>query len=73
MAGLAAARFRGRQGGALFKMTSSKLRLAQAAMGKPETDAQSLCRELGISRQTLYPHVGPDGTLREDGRKLIIA
>ena len=30
-----------------------------------------LCRELQITRQTLYRHVGPDGTLREDGRKLL--
>jgi hypothetical protein len=47
-------------------MTSSKLRLAQAAMGKPETSVQLLCRELGISRQTLYRHVGPDGNIRQD-------
>lgn len=35
-AGLAAARARGRSGGRPFKMTPAKLRLAQAAMGKPE-------------------------------------
>jgi hypothetical protein len=29
--------------------------------------------ELGITRQTLYRHVAPDGTLREDGRKLLDA
>ncbi|HUN44144.1 MAG TPA: recombinase family protein, partial [Acetobacteraceae bacterium] len=34
-AGIAAARARGRKGGAPFKMTAAKLRLAQAAMGKP--------------------------------------
>lgn len=52
-AALAAARARGRNGGALFKMTAAKLRLAQAAMGKPETKIASLCQELGIKRQTL--------------------
>ena len=36
-AGLAAARARGRKGGAPFKMTPAKLRLAMAAMGQPET------------------------------------
>ena len=36
-AGLASARARGRHGGRPFKMTPAKLRLAQAAMGKPET------------------------------------
>jgi DNA invertase Pin-like site-specific DNA recombinase len=70
-AGLFSARARGRKGGAPFKMTASKLRLAQSAMGKPETTVQSLCKELGISRQTLYRHVGPDGNLREDGLRLL--
>ena len=70
-AGLAAARARGRQGGAPFKMTPAKLRLAQAAMGQPETRIAPLCRELGITRQTLYRHVAPDGSLRAHGSKLL--
>ena len=40
-------------------------------MGKPETKVGELCQELGVTRQTLYRHVGPDGTLREDGRKVL--
>ena len=70
-AGLASARARGRKGGAPFKMTASKLRLAMVAMGKPETNVGDLCKELGITRQTLYRHVAPDGLLREDGQKLL--
>lgn len=70
-AGLVSARARGRKGGAPFKMTMAKLRLAQSAMGKPETSVQSLCKELGISRQTLYRHLSPDGLLREDGLRLL--
>ncbi len=70
-AGLAAARARGRRGGAPYKMTPAKLRLAQAAMGKPETSVGALCRELGISSQTLYRHVSPTGDLRPDGLRLI--
>ncbi|MDW9590519.1 recombinase family protein [Sinorhizobium meliloti] len=70
-AGLAAARVRGRNGGAPFKMTSAKLRLAQAAMGKPETRVGDLCAELGVNRQTLYRFVGPKGELRADGEKLL--
>lgn len=70
-AGLAAARARGRNGGAPFKMTPAKLRLAQAAMGKPETKVADLCTELGITRQTLYRFVGPDGSLRNDGERLL--
>ena len=70
-AGLASARARGRKGGAPFKMTVSKLRLIMGAMGKPETNVGGLCKELGITRQTLYRHVAPDGSLREDGQKLL--
>ena len=70
-AGLAAARARGRNGGRPFKMTSAKLRLAQAAMGKPETKIAELCAELGVTRQTLYRHVAPTGNLRPDGEKLL--
>lgn len=70
-AGLAAARARGRSGGAPFKMTPAKLRLAMAAMGQKETVVGDLCKELGISRQTLYRHVGPDGSLRPSGNKLL--
>lgn len=70
-AGLAAARARGRRGGAPFKMTPAKLRLAMAAMGQPETHISALCAELGISRQTLYRHVDPKGRLRPDGEKLL--
>ncbi|WP_082438848.1 MULTISPECIES: recombinase family protein [unclassified Sphingomonas] len=70
-AGLAAARARGRTGGRPFKMTPAKLRLAQAAMGKPETKVAELCAELGITRQTLYRHVTPKGDIRPDGEKLL--
>jgi DNA invertase Pin-like site-specific DNA recombinase len=71
MAGLAAARARGRNGGRPFKMTAAKLRLAQAAMGKPETRIRDLCTELGVTRQTLYRHVTPKGEVRPDGEKLL--
>ena len=70
-AGLASARARGRRGGAPYKMTVAKLRLAMAAMGQPETVIGVLCNELGITRQTLYRHVAPDGRLRGDGEKLL--
>lgn len=70
-AGLAAARARGRNGGAPFKMTPAKLRLAQAAMGKPGTKVGELCGELGVTRQTLYRFVSPNGELRDDGKRLL--
>ena len=52
-------------------MTAAKLRLAQAAMGQPGTKVGKLCAELGITRQTLYRHVDPNGLLRPDGEKLL--
>lgn len=70
-AGLASARARGRSGGRPFKMTTAKLRLAQAAMGQPNTKVGELCVELGVTRQTLYRHVDPAGQLRPDGEKLL--
>jgi DNA invertase Pin-like site-specific DNA recombinase len=70
-AGLASARARGRKGGAPFKMTAAKVRLAMAAMGQPGTKVGDLCRELGVTRQTLYRHVGPDGSVRRDGQRLL--
>jgi DNA invertase Pin-like site-specific DNA recombinase len=70
-AGLASARARGRSGGRKPKMTAAKLRLAQAAMGKPETKVAELCAELGITRQTLYRHVDPKGTFRPDALKIL--
>ncbi len=57
LAGLASARARGKKGGRPFKMTAAKLRLAMAAMGQPETKVSDLCKELNITRQTLYRHV----------------
>lgn len=70
-AGLAAARARGRKGGAPRKMIAAKVKVARASMGQPDTVVSELCRELGVSRQTLYRHVGPDGQLREAGQKVL--
>ena len=72
VAGLVSARARGRKGGPPFKkITPAKLRLAMASMGQPGTKVGDLCEELGITRQTLYRHVSPQGELRPDGVKLI--
>jgi DNA invertase Pin-like site-specific DNA recombinase len=71
VAGLDSARARGRKGGRPFKMTTAKLRLAMVSMGQSETTVGDLCKELGITRQTLYRHVSPKGELRSDGVKLL--
>ena len=51
------------------RRTPAKIRLAQAAMGKPETNVSALCRELGITSQRLYRYVSHTGALRADGKK----
>jgi hypothetical protein len=68
---MAAARARGRNGGRPYTMTAAKLRLAMAAMASRDTKVGVLCTELGITRQTLYRHVDPEGNLRPDGQKLL--
>ena len=71
MAGLAAARARGRSGGRKFGLTKSQVRLAQAAMANRDVKISELCKELGITRVTLYRYVSPNGELREHGKKAL--
>lgn len=52
-------------------MTPAKLRRAQAAMGRRDTRVSELCAELGVTRQTLYRHVDPQGRIRPDGERLL--
>ena len=48
VAGLKAARARGRRGGRKFALSKAQVRLAQAAMAHRDTSVSELCRELGI-------------------------
>lgn len=73
VAGLAAARARGRKGGRRFALTKAQVRLAQAAMASRDTSVSELAAELGIKPVTLYRYVGPDGALRENGRRVLEA
>ena len=70
-AGLAAARARGRKGGRRFDLTKAQVRLAQAAMQNRDTQVAELCRELGVTRSTLYRYVGPNGELRDHGERVL--
>ena len=54
MAGLKAARARGRKGGRKFALSKAQVRLAQAAMAHRDTSVSELCSELGIKPVTLY-------------------
>lgn len=70
-AGLLAARARGRKGGRKFQLTKTQVRMAQAAMKNRDTSVADLCKELNITRSTLYRYVSPVGELRERGIKLL--
>ena len=75
MAGLKAARARGRKGGRKFALSKAQVRLAQAAMANRDTSVSELCTELGIKprhplqvRRSTRPaaragSVGPPGPL----------
>ena len=71
VAGLKAARARGRKGGRKFALSKAQVRLAQAAMAHRDTSVSALCRELGISPVTLYRYVGPQGELRQQGQEVL--
>lgn len=71
MAGLAAARARGRKGGRPRKITRAKLMQLQADMDKPGTVVSDLAKELGVDTVTIYQYVTPKGELREMGIKLM--
>ncbi len=70
-AGLASARARGRVGGRSFQLTKNQVRYARSAMKDGDTVVSDLCKELKISRQTLYRYVGPNGELRSYGKKVL--
>lgn len=67
VAGLQAARARGRKGGRKFALTKAQIRMAQAAMANRDTSVTQLCEELGIKPVTLYRYVDPNGKLRDYG------
>jgi len=70
-AGLAAARARGRKGGRKSALSKAQIRLAQAAMAIRDTKVSELCKEIGVTRATLYRYVSPNGTIRPHGQKLL--
>lgn len=73
MAGLQAARARGRKGGRKFALSKSQVRLAQAAMANRDTSVSDLCVELGVKPVTLYRYVDPKGNLRDYGKRVLSA
>ena len=58
LAGLEAARARGRKGGRKPAMDEGKIALAKRLMAERETPVEEICRALGVSRSTLYRYAG---------------
>ena len=73
MAGLQAARARGRKGGRKFALSKAQVRMAQAAMQSRDTSVSELSKELGIRPATLYRYVDPKGNLRDYGKRVLNA
>jgi len=57
-AGLAAARARGRSGGRKPKLGEKQLREIKALLRDPDIQVADVARRYGVSRTTLYKHVG---------------
>lgn len=64
MAGLTAARARGRFGGRPRVMSEAKIKMAASLMKDPNVSVQEICRNLTVSRTTLYRYIDPRGELR---------
>ncbi len=73
MAGLTAARARGRKGGRKFALIKAQIRLAQAAMANSDTSVATLAAELGVKPVTLYRYVDANGNLRDHGKRVLSA
>ena len=56
-----ASQARGRMGGRKFNLTKAQLRLAKASMRNRDTSVTELCKELKITRVTLYKYISPNG------------
>lgn len=57
-AGLAAARARGRRGGRPPALDDKQIALARRMHDDPATTVADICRAVGVSRATLYRHLG---------------
>jgi DNA invertase Pin-like site-specific DNA recombinase len=65
MAGLEAARVRGKKGGRQRVMDDRKVALAARLMKDRDVPISEVCEAVGVSKATLYRYVKPDGTPRE--------
>lgn len=66
MAGLLAARARGRKGGRKQQMTVDKIKMAASLMKDKNNTVKEICKILAVSRATLYRYVSPRGEVRHE-------
>jgi len=71
IAGLAAARARGRAGGRPRVMTKQKLKAAMAMMADRDNTARDVAKQLGVSVSTLYAYVDAKGQPRDLAAQLL--
>ena len=71
MAGLAAARARGRAGERPRLMTKPKLKVAMAMMADRDNAARDVAKQLGVSLSTLYAYVDARGQPRPRAAELL--
>jgi len=64
MAGLKAARERGRTGGRPPKLDEEDIPQIQSLMQNPDVSTKRICERFEISKATLYRYVGPNGERR---------
>lgn len=64
MAGLRAARKRGRVGGRPRALSEEDIPELQALMKDPDVSTKQICERFDVSKATLYRYVGPDGERR---------
>ena len=70
IAGLAAGRARGREGGRKSAFDKNMLARAQTVVRDRSMSINALCTELGISKPTLYRNLTPEGELTEAGKRV---
>jgi DNA invertase Pin-like site-specific DNA recombinase len=70
-AGLMAARARGRVGGKKAVLSKAQVQMISLAMRDRNTSASDLARSVGLKCQSLYNYVGPNGELRDLGKRIV--
>jgi DNA invertase Pin-like site-specific DNA recombinase len=68
MAGLRAARERGRRGGRRRSLTPEQISMASKLIKTREVSVQEILNILKVSKPTLYRYVSPTGDIRNDGK-----